>query len=222
MAHATRTSLTGVLSALLAVLLLATIAPPSAADNATNLLSTDQQDVESSTDGWTEQGNTTLTRTTPGSTGSHALAVHVDRDGKWADNTRTARAGTTPGKQGIPVDVGTTYYGSIDTRPADGTSPTDVRCELRWFNSRGRIISTVTNATMTTQQAGQWVTTTCEGTAPNGTTHASLRVFANDTGYGDTHLVDNAWFTDAPITTCLLYTSPSPRDRSLSRMPSSA
>ena len=28
--------------------------------------------------------------------------------------------------------------------------------------------------------------------------------------------------TDFPIGTCLLYTSPSPRDRSLSRMPSSA
>ena len=36
---------------------------------------------------------------------------------------------------------------------------------------------------------------------------------------------DGLWYTGAPlenIETCLLYTSPSPRDRSLSRMPSSA
>ena len=61
MAHATRTSLTGVLAALLAVLLLATIAPPSAADTATNLLSADQQDAESSIDGWTAVSYTHLT-----------------------------------------------------------------------------------------------------------------------------------------------------------------
>ena len=30
------------------------------------------------------------------------------------------------------------------------------------------------------------------------------------------------WFVDGKINACLLYTSPSPRDRSVSRMPSSA
>ena len=36
------------------------------------------------------------------------------------------------------------------------------------------------------------------------------------------HRTDNETMFDAKLYTCLLYTSPSPRDRSLSRMPSSA
>ena len=54
-----------------------------------------------------------------------------------------------------------------------------------------------------------------------------LRSFANDTGGGDAVRIvpeprTNSLLINAPSPVCLLYTAPSPRDRTCSRMPSSA
>ena len=67
----------------------------------------------------------------------------------------------------------------------------------------------------------------------NGTTYRTLKnapsnlgaLFASSRGLHDTFIVyeDEEWTFDATmIQVCLLYTSPSPRDRQKSRMPSSA
>ena len=57
-------------------------------------------------------------------------------------------------------------------------------------------------------------------TLANGTKLTGLDM--NGTNYVSKEKVDETIFKDNLSTICLLYTSPSPRDRSLSRMPSSA
>ena len=54
--------------------------------------------------------------------------------------------------------------------------------------------------------------------APSVVQGGKVTIQLNDSGFGS----DGKETTNKPVITCLLYTSPSPRDATLSRMPSSA
>ncbi|MBW3578466.1 MAG: right-handed parallel beta-helix repeat-containing protein [Actinobacteria bacterium] len=159
-------------------------------------MSDPQHGFESGVDGWSPQGNSTLQAGTVASTGSGSLRVNVDPSGSWPDDTLTARAGTVPGTNGVPITAGHTYRGWFDVTPAKDTAPSPVRCELRWYDPAGQIVSTHTSATMVDEVAGQWMTPTCEATAPSGAAYAGLRVFVAEADQGEVHYLDNAWLVD--------------------------
>lgn len=169
--------------------------PPAPEARRENLLSRGQHTFVGSSSGWTPQGNTELGRTDdPSYDDAGALVVKVSAKGPWPDDSRTARAGTAPGRAGVPVQPGTAYTGSARVRPVEGA--VSARCELRWFNGtgKGRIIATDAGA-LTTTRAGEWTGVSCAAVAPKNAATASLRIFLDDVAYGRQVLVDDVWLT---------------------------
>lgn len=159
-----------------------------------NLLDRHQQDFESQLSGWVTQGNAQIARTTDaGYQSSAALRVTGSTsDPIYTDGSRTVRAGTRPGTDGVPASPGTTYRGTIRVQAPESGSP--VRCEIRFYDANGWILETALGAE--SPVTGSWTMRSCERIAPQGTAFAALRVHVADADYGDSYLFDDAWLVD--------------------------
>ena len=162
---------------------------PPTPPGTTQLLTRDQQGFEGGTTGWVPRGNVLIAPGTVGRLDGSSMRLEVSEDGLFPDDTGTARAGTTPGLDAIPAAPGAAHSGSLWIRPVGRTSP--VRCELRWYDDDGAILTTVAGPTVM-EQVGEWVQATCSATAPPDTAGVGLRVFVDAATWGDVHHIDDA------------------------------
>jgi hypothetical protein len=158
----------------------------------TNLLDAEQNGFESALRGWVTQGNAAIVRSTAfASTGTASMSVTGSTsDPVYVDATRTVRVGTSPGPDGVPVEPGAPYVGSVSVMSTSESSP--VRCELRFYAPDGSIITTSLGPDRL-ETPGSWGRHLCSARAPSGATHAALRVVIGDADTGDEHYVDDAW-----------------------------
>ncbi|WP_108668658.1 cell wall-binding repeat-containing protein [Euzebya rosea] len=153
------------------------------------LLTATQQTFEGGIDGWAPRGNVVVGPGTTGRLDTSSLRLEVSEDGVFPDDTGTARAGTTPGRNALRAVPGRVHTGSLWIRPVGRTSP--VRCEIRWYDADGTILHTAGGPTVM-ERVGEWVQTTCSAFPPPDAVGVALRVFVDEATWGDVHHIDDA------------------------------
>lgn len=168
--------------------------------DAVNLLDAAQNSIEDGRpgtppSGWVSQGNADIARSGAFAAIGEASMRVVDslQDPVYVDASRTIRVGTSPATDGVPVQEGHVYAGSLEVTSPTESSP--VRCELRWYDENGAIVRTDPGEEVT-EVPSEWTRAGCTAPAPDGAAYAALRVHIRDADLGDTHYVDDAWLVD--------------------------